>query len=1118
MEQQHLKEEGRPLPPASLRLLVPPLRLVSAALWQVVQRRDVVDYGLVEEFVTTVLDIVPDLMSYREKVQLLMGLRAQLVLELCRSDQLADRDTVQPHLNRMKTCIITHGDNKISDPEVEASESNFLKLIQTLLEDPFEREHFFQKVFPEEFGPKYDSALQTLVWEFLSRLEKLLPTPTLQQTASCFLPDPSVLMECVQSVSHPQPLRILLQYHTKPSPVPHVEANALSGDDHILSSPPPSPLETVESSTDQADPEIQSEPVQGFMTIQRPASSDIESEMTPSLEYRESGRGMNLDRSANVDILPLNEAVEPAFVNKETAERNVNDGTLDKESAEEWKMDEAFLRLHTDSGLKIQGRVCSQPEVQDISSLSTSGRLRQPIVLLQRLDVTDMLLPEVSSTQRRERLQLDKVGSQGPRGGRVISQKSERNVNGEPSDSKPQCSLVPGPSHMKGQPKISKRVKICSFCGKTFREAKDLTAHMRTHTEQSPRLIGQDFDLQDEVAVQPEEDNMSAASSEDWTETPQDTLPQRRRVKSQHGKPRQSSKVSKCSLCDRTFSKVAHSRQHMRYTHGKLLCLNCGEGFENSDFEKHKEECLKTKKRLSCPLCGDTFELSEPNEDVNQQRLPRKAHPDASTLLAAVENVEMEIPFPSNATPQNPTTSNALPFQLANNYRTCLLCKEAFDNGDDLRMHLKCQHDVLPYPCFKCGESFQSTCDWQKHLNECSGQNIPDFRKCPGCRTRTCQYTQQGMTSQEVNFKRHQTHWPLHTEENEIPQSGSTDVDFSNDSQQHQPNQSVNQSNLFVKDFSNQQTALTVSRPRPQRAKECDEINFQRRREEVSPRQHLREVDPADGSTRGNGIETPQTHSTEPQNPTTCDASPTLPRGVDLDSRTCHVCSKSFRRKQSLTLHLRRHGEGAIKCPICSKCFGRNRDLKFHLANKTGCGPMRRNRSVVIVPTKDTPVFTCSDCLQQFTSENKLKLHTVCHTGKGFSCSFCGRMFAEHNYLEVHIRSHTYRPYLCDMCGKDFPSQSVLESHQRVHTEERPFCCTDCGKRFKDKGTLKQHRMIHTGERPFACALCQLRFRTNRHLKRHMMFHTGERPYKCPVCGKGYTQKSDMRQHQASCS
>ncbi|CDQ94318.1 unnamed protein product [Oncorhynchus mykiss] len=111
---QHLKEKGPFLPPASLRLLVPPLRLVSAALWQVVQRRDVMDYGLVEEFVVTVLDVVPDLMSYREKVQLIMGLRAQLVLKLLFSEHLADSDTIQSHLNRMKTCSITHRDNQVS--------------------------------------------------------------------------------------------------------------------------------------------------------------------------------------------------------------------------------------------------------------------------------------------------------------------------------------------------------------------------------------------------------------------------------------------------------------------------------------------------------------------------------------------------------------------------------------------------------------------------------------------------------------------------------------------------------------------------------------------------------------------------------------------------------------------------------------------------------------------------------------------------------------------------------------------------------------------------------------------------------------------------------------------
>uniref|UniRef100_A0A8C7GDP9 Uncharacterized protein n=1 Tax=Oncorhynchus kisutch TaxID=8019 RepID=A0A8C7GDP9_ONCKI len=137
------EDNGLPLPLSSLRLLVPPLRLVSAALWQVVQRRDTMDYGLVEEFATTVLEMIPDLMSYREKVQLIMGLRAQLVLELCRSDCSADPETIQPHLSRMRTCIITHREKEI-DTEVEASESNFLELVQTLLDDPIEREHFFQ--------------------------------------------------------------------------------------------------------------------------------------------------------------------------------------------------------------------------------------------------------------------------------------------------------------------------------------------------------------------------------------------------------------------------------------------------------------------------------------------------------------------------------------------------------------------------------------------------------------------------------------------------------------------------------------------------------------------------------------------------------------------------------------------------------------------------------------------------------------------------------------------------------------------------------------------------------------------------------------------------------------
>ncbi|KAG7487269.1 hypothetical protein MATL_G00021390 [Megalops atlanticus] len=128
------------LPLSSLRLLVPPLRLFSAAMWQVVQQRDIMHYGKLEEFVTLVTEAVPELLSYRQRSHLILALRA-----------------------------------RSSDVKVEASEADFVELVQTLLKDPAERERFLQ------LGPSYDSALQMLVWEFLSRLEQLLPVPDLKQ-------------------------------------------------------------------------------------------------------------------------------------------------------------------------------------------------------------------------------------------------------------------------------------------------------------------------------------------------------------------------------------------------------------------------------------------------------------------------------------------------------------------------------------------------------------------------------------------------------------------------------------------------------------------------------------------------------------------------------------------------------------------------------------------------------------------------------------------------------------------------------------------------------------------------------------------------------------------------
>uniref|UniRef100_A0AAQ5YPY9 TERF1-interacting nuclear factor 2 N-terminal domain-containing protein n=1 Tax=Amphiprion ocellaris TaxID=80972 RepID=A0AAQ5YPY9_AMPOC len=66
------------LPLSSLRLLVPPVQLLSAALWQIVKQGAVEYYGLLEEFISTVLETVPELLTDTEAVQLVVGLHAKV--------------------------------------------------------------------------------------------------------------------------------------------------------------------------------------------------------------------------------------------------------------------------------------------------------------------------------------------------------------------------------------------------------------------------------------------------------------------------------------------------------------------------------------------------------------------------------------------------------------------------------------------------------------------------------------------------------------------------------------------------------------------------------------------------------------------------------------------------------------------------------------------------------------------------------------------------------------------------------------------------------------------------------------------------------------------------------
>ncbi|XP_037317790.2 uncharacterized protein zgc:113263 isoform X1 [Pungitius pungitius] len=227
---------GNDLPLQYLRLLAPPLQLLSAAVWQVVQQGLVDHYGMLEEFVTMVTELVPELMSYSQRAQLILGLRARLVLEMCRGEHTVDMQTIQPHLDRIKAPVSTATDHHVTINQVEESEVNFVELVHSLLEDPSERKYFFQEIFPVYFGPKYDAALEMLVWEFISRLEELLPVPDFTQLAALLGDTPSFLDQCLQSFFPPEDMKGVLEHHRNLGHFEEKDPRLLPMDDCILSS------------------------------------------------------------------------------------------------------------------------------------------------------------------------------------------------------------------------------------------------------------------------------------------------------------------------------------------------------------------------------------------------------------------------------------------------------------------------------------------------------------------------------------------------------------------------------------------------------------------------------------------------------------------------------------------------------------------------------------------------------------------------------------------------------------------------------------------------------------------------------------------------------------------
>ncbi|KAL7646410.1 UNVERIFIED_CONTAM: hypothetical protein RMT77_003323 [Armadillidium vulgare] len=194
----------------------------------------------------------------------------------------------------------------------------------------------------------------------------------------------------------------------------------------------------------------------------------------------------------------------------------------------------------------------------------------------------------------------------------------------------------------------------------------------------------------------------------------------------------------------------------------------------------------------------------------------------------------------------------------------------------------------------------------------------------------------------------------------------------------------------------------------------------------------------------------------------------------------------------------------------------------------TSCNNGIVRKSVRIQPS--TKKFSCSECLQEFTSLSRLYTHTSMHDestqlSKGtkshvmpFRCKFCNQNFLSKSLFSLHLKSHS-GTLDCEYCGRLITSKSRLNAHMKKfhgigEEKERSFHCKSCTKTFSSRAGLRYHEFSwHKKGKSLTCEICFKVFSYPMLYKNHKLFVHGRKNILCEICGEMFFTKSKLNIH-----